>query len=79
MSVFCLIDFKIQKLIKTIIFFKQKITTKLAKKRKMGNKKTKVPAQSDLNEDELELLLANTTFDRFTIIEWYNGFLVFQK
>lgn len=42
----------------------------------MGNKKTKSDIRPELSEDEIQLLMANTQFDRFGVIEWYNAFLV---
>jgi hypothetical protein len=44
----------------------------------MGNKEGKHLLKStgtELSDEEIELLQANTDMDRFTIIEWFEGLL----
>jgi hypothetical protein len=43
----------------------------------MGNENTKSATLTDeLTDEQLELLIANTKFNRFMILEWYEGFMV---
>ena len=41
----------------------------------MGNRDSKAACRS-LDEESIEILLENTSFDRDQIIDWHNGFLV---
>ena len=44
----------------------------------MGNKQISANDKGsfDLSEDAIEILMANTHFNRFEIIEWFEGFIV---
>ncbi len=43
----------------------------------MGNQHVKsVQLSDELTDQQVDLLIASTQFDRFTILEWYKGFLV---
>jgi hypothetical protein len=44
----------------------------------MGNKQitSNDKGSFDLSEDAIEILMANTHFNRFEIIEWFEGFIV---
>lgn len=42
----------------------------------MGNKNAKNVAKTELNDEEIETLLANTHYNRFEIIDWFEGFIV---
>ena len=42
----------------------------------MGAKNGKTVKSTELNEDEINLLIANTHFKREEIVEWHEGFLV---
>ena len=41
-----------------------------------GSKKTKKANPCELLEDEIQLLLQNTRFNRGQILEWHKGFIV---
>jgi Ca2+-binding EF-hand superfamily protein len=41
----------------------------------MGNKAGKKKNPTELTEDEINLLLANTSFSREEIVKWHEGFV----
>jgi hypothetical protein len=50
---------------------------KFEKSISMGNQEAKkAPLGDELTDQQLDLLIASTRFDRFTILEWYKGFMV---
>ncbi len=45
----------------------------------MGNKSSKKKDPTKLTEQEIQLLLSNTSFSRDEIVQWHAGFIVSSK